>query len=395
MTKPATDLPYGFTTGNAIELIRGGKPYFDLLLQLINAAQKTIHLQVYIFDDDETGHIIARALMQAAKRKVQVYVLADGYASQVMGKKLIQQLREAGVYFRFFEPIFKNRYFYFGRRLHHKVFVADAAVALVGGINITNRYNDMPQQQAWLDFALLVRGAAAGILCARCRLAWNGWAIRKQKDIVCENDAPVNAGNSPVRICTNDWVRHRNEISGTYIQMLRTARKEVTIFCSYFLPGRFMRRLLRSASKRGIRIRVVTAGPTDVPLSKRAERWLYDWLLRYNVELYEYQPSVLHAKIAVCDGEWLTVGSYNINNISAYASIELNADVYDAAFATSVQQQLDAIIKQYCQPVTMASHRKTKNIFNQFIRWASYEIIRLIFFSVTFYYRQQRGNRFY
>lgn len=395
MTKPATVLPADFTPGNAVQLIPGGKKYFDMLLQLIQAAEKTIHLQVYIFDDDETGRTVARALMDAAKRKVQVYVLADGYASQVIGKKLVQQLREAGVHFRFFEPIFKSRYFYFGRRLHHKVFVADAAVALVGGINITNRYNDMPPQQAWLDFALLVKGAAAATICTKCRLAWNGWSIRKQKDTDCENELPVTAGNSYVRVRTNDWVRHRNEISGTYIQMLRSAKQQVTIFCSYFLPGRFMRRLLRSASKRGICIRVVTAGPTDVPLAKRAERWLYDWLLRYNIELYEYQPSVLHAKIAVCDEEWFTVGSYNINNISAYASIELNTDVYDPVSASAAGQQLETIIQQHCQPVTRASHRKKKNIFNQFIRWSSYEIIRLIFFSVTFYYKQQRGSRFY
>lgn len=147
-----------FTTQNTVQLVRGGKYYFDLLLQLIGNASESIHLQTYIYDDDETGCMVADALMAAAKRNVQVYLLADGYASQVMSKKIITELKEAGVHFRFFEPFFTSKHFYFGRRMHHKVFVADARFALVGGINIANRYNDMPGKTAWLDFALYAEG---------------------------------------------------------------------------------------------------------------------------------------------------------------------------------------------------------------------------------------------
>ena len=95
-----------------------------------------------------------------------------------------------------------------------------------------------------------------------------------------------------------------------------------------------MRRLLTNAAKRGVKIKVITAGPSDIMLAKHAERWMYDWLLRNKIELYEYQPAILHAKVAVCDSEWITIGSYNLNNISAYASIELNLDVHNADFVT-------------------------------------------------------------
>jgi cardiolipin synthase len=171
--------------------------------------------------------------------------------------------------------------------------------------------------------------------------------------------------------------------------MFRNARSHVTIICSYFLPGKQIRRLLSRASRRGVKIKIITAGPSDVMLAKHAERWMYDWLLRNKIELYEYQPAVLHAKVSVCDSEWLTIGSYNINNISAYASIELNLDVRNAAFATAVEQRLDTIILHDCVHITKEKHVRTKNIFKQLIRWFSYEFIRLGLYMLTFYYKQR------
>ena len=158
----------------------------------------------------------------------------------------------------------------------------------------------MPGQPAWLDFALLAEGPVVQHFCEVCNKMWIG-QLQKRTAVLCgENslNSDTAAYSSAVRVRRNDWVRRCNEISGTYIEMLRSAKKEVTIFCSYFLPGRFMRRLLASAAKRGVIIKVVAAGPSDVLVSKYAERWLYDWLLRNNIQLYEYQPTVLHAKIA-------------------------------------------------------------------------------------------------
>lgn len=377
---------------NKVKLIRGGTAYFDLLLQLINKSSESIHLQTYIFDDDETGIGVATALKAAAKRNVQVYLLVDGYASQGMSKKFIHELIVSGIHFRFFEPLLKSKNYYFGRRLHHKIFVADTKFALVGGINITNRYNDMPGNPAWFDFALFAEGEIAKELCVLCWKTWNGFPAKM--DITpCEEKLLLfdfgGEKTSMVRMRRNDWVRKKNEISATYIEMFRHARSHITIMCSYFLPGRTIRRLLVNAAMRGVKIRVITAGPSDVMVSKYAERWMYDWLLRNKIELYEYQPTVLHAKIAVCDGEWLTIGSYNINDISAYASIELNLDVRNADFAIQAKHILNTIIQNDCIRITKEGHVHTKNIFKQFIRWCSYEIIRLIFYLFTFYFKQR------
>ena len=137
-------------------------------------------------------------------------------------------------------------------------------------------------------------------------------------------------------------------------------------------------------------IKVIVAGPSDIMLAKHAERRLYDWLLRYNIKLFEYQAAFVYAKVAVCDSEWFTIGSYNIKNISAYASIESNADVHNPDFAAGVEQTLQNIIKQECAALTKEVHIQNKNIFIQFIRWCSYQFIRVVFYLLTFYFKQRR-----
>lgn len=378
---------------NKVQLIRGGKEYFDLLVHLINEATESIHLQTYIYANDETGARVATALKAAAKRKVQVYLLADGYASQTLSQKFITELLEAGVNFRFFEPLLKSKHFYFGRRMHHKIFVADAEFAVVGGINIANRYNEMPGNPSWLDFALYSEGEIAKELCVLCWKTWNSFPVKMRKT-PCEKMHPLfkftGEEISRIRMRRNDWVRRKNEISATYIEMFRNAQSHITILCSYFLPGKIIRKLLRNAAKRGVTIKVIVTDRSDIMLAKHAERWLYDWLLRNNIELFEYQPAVLHAKIAVCDSKWLTIGSYNINNLSAYASIELNLDVHNANFASGVEQTLTAIIQNECVAINKEKHIQTNNVFKQFIRWASYQILRIIFYMLTFYYKQKK-----
>lgn len=376
------------STSGPMRLISGGREYFDLLLQLINQAIDSIHLQTYIFNDDETGTLVANALKQACQRKVQVYLVADGYASQALHRRFIAELKEAGIHFRFFEPLFRSRHFYFGRRMHHKVMVVDAKYAMVGGINIANRYNDIEDQKAWLDFALYVEGDIARDLCLLCWKTWNGFRPNMAKT-PCERLTDTTTKADPTIVMRrNDWVRGKNQVSKSYLRLLRNAESHVVILCSYFLPGKVIRRNIVQAIKRGVTVSVIAAGSSDVMLAKHAERWLYDWLLRNGVKLYEYQKNVLHGKLAVCDDKWMTIGSYNINDISAYASVELNLDVYHAGFAKEVRQKLEQIINTECIPITTEYHSRTKNIFTQFVRWISYQFIRGVFRLFTFYFKR-------
>lgn len=381
-----------YTKLNKVKLIKGGSDYFELLIKLIKDSKSLIHIQSYIFSNDYTGSLIAEELKIAAARNVSIYLIVDGIASQSLPNSFVKSLKDSGINFKTFEPLFNSKHFYIGRRMHQKVIAIDNKYALVGGINIANRYNDLPEEKAWLDFAAFVEGEIVDSITNYCLSIWRGLPYKDNMVEVPDKSIFNNINLSErcdVRIRRNDWIWHKNEISNSYIEMLHHTKNKVTILCSYFIPGKVMRRLLSAASKRGVKIKVIITGRSDVSVAKYAERWLYDWLLRNNIELYEYQTNVLHGKIAVCDDEWVTIGSYNINNISAYASVEFNLDIRNDIFAKHVNETTEEIIKNNCINVTTVYHKKTKNIFKQFSRYLSYQFIRLTFKLFTFYFRRK------
>jgi len=385
--KPSTE----YIPSNKVKLIHGGAEYFTTLAELIGRARHSVHLQVYIFDDDETGEQVASVLMEAAKRGVHVYLLTDGYASKNLSAEFIKHLQSAGVNFRFFEPLLKSEHFYFGRRMHHKILSVDGQYGLVGGINISNRYNDIEEEAPWLDWAIYLEGAVAAELFKVCVDVWARPGQKSLRRNLLHEIPSLTAppGQSTVRIRRNDWVKRKNQISRSYIDMLKRSTSHVTIMSSYFLPGRIIRHHLSKAARRNIDIRVIVAGKSDVPLAKHAERHMYRWLFKRNIKLYEYTPAVLHGKLATSDNKWVTIGSYNVNDISAYASVELNIDVHDTAFAMGVQQQLDAIIARDCISVTEEAFIKKYNLFQRFLQYCSYWMVRIIFYLFTFYFKQK------
>lgn len=376
---------------NLVKLIKGGSEYFALLEQLIDNAQNTIHLQTYIFSEDETGLRIADALIASARRGVHVYLLIDAYASQGLSSHFLERLISEGVNLRMFNPILKSRHFYFGRRLHHKVFVSDGQEALVGGINVSNRYNDFAGVPAWMDWALYIHGDAVEGLTTVCEWRMrSGRGRRKFRDMPPGRPAYPLYHQVRLRIRINDWVRGQMEITNSYLNMFNWAHRQIHIMCSYFLPGTEIRRALRKAARRGVRIKVIVASVSDVALSKYAERFLYTWMFRNNIEVYEYQPSILHSKLSVCDSQLVTVGSYNINNISAYASIELNVEVNDADFARRTEERLEEIIMDQCMRITETEYIHRFNLLTRLAQRMAYQLFRVLFFAFTFYFRPLR-----
>lgn len=371
-------------------MVRGGKEYFDRMISMINDARESIHLQVYIFEADETGRMVADALIQAAQRKVDVYLLCDGYASSDLPGEFKEKLRSSGIQFRMFEPIFRSSNFYFGRRMHHKILVTDARYALVGGINISNKYNDREGQPSWLDWAIFAEGPVAAELVKVCLRLWSKSRIKARIMIEkhLQNKAPE--GNIEIRIRRNDWVNNKIQITASYYEMMRKAQTEILIMSSYFLPGKNFGRALLKAAKRGVRIKIILAGHSDILIAKHAERYFYRKLFRNNIEIYEYQPSILHGKIAAYDKVWCTAGSFNINNISAYASIELNLEIRNSECSSSVHQNLEKIIQQHCILVESTSFIKKNSTGNRLIQWLAYQIIQILFRISTFYFRQSR-----
>lgn len=374
-----------YTLHNRVQLVKGGADYFSKLRELIQNAKHSIYMRVYILDDDETGNSIANELIEAAQRNVAVYVVADGYASQSLSNEFLKRLKNKGVHFRYFEPVWRCSHFYFGRRLHEKIISIDEKIALVGGINIANHYNDVNGNSSWLDYALYVEGEAAFKIFQYCYHQWEN----HQPSLSFTTNENFPKENCSVRICYNDWVKGKNQVWRTYFNWFNQAEESITIMCSYFLPGRVLRKRLGLAAKRGVKVKLILAGPSDVMLAKYAERYLYRWMLRNKIEIYEYQPSVLHAKMMVVDNRWVTIGSFNVNNVSAYASMEVNFDVRNKAFASSVQKTMDTIIENDCIHVTKTSPVFKTNLLKQFIQKSSYELIRVILNLSTFYFKQE------
>jgi cardiolipin synthase len=383
-----------YTLHNNVQLIRGGAPYFDALVQIAGNAKHSLHFQTYIFDEDETGRRVADALCAAAQRGVQVYLMVDGYASQRLSAHFQQQLHTAGVHFRFFEPVFFTYKYYLGRRMHHKVLVADAYTGLVGGVNVSNRYNDLPDQPAWLDWAIMTTGDAAATLHKVCTRMWQRTVFRKP---LC---LPVSIPPTPppkhickVRVSRNDWVFRRTDISASYRDMFTKAQHHATVMSSYFWPPSRLLRRIEVAARRGVNVTVILAGHADVPLAKYAERYLYRRLFRAGIDVYEYQPGVLHAKIAFRDDEWTTIGSYNVNNISAFASIELNLDVEDTNTATELRNAIEQIKRNDCRRVIPDDYQLSSTPLRMFQYYCAYLLVQFIFHLFTFYFTQVDGKR--
>ena len=294
----------GFTAHNQIRLIRGGADYFKNIEELIGMARHTIHLQVYIFEYDETGRRILQALERAAERKINVFLVLDGYASRHFNEDAILRLQACGIKFRWFEPLIRTRSFYFGRRLHHKVIVVDGRYAMIGGINIGNRYNKHNSDPPWLDWAVRFDGEAATEAHFRCLEIWPSKEVTKMPVVPIFH---VNGNGRPdclVRLRVNDWVTNRHQITRSYLELMHRVQKEAILLCSYFIPGHLFRNHLLKALKRGVKVKLILTGRSDVTFAKPAEEFLYPWLLRHGVEIYEHHRTMVHGKLAVFDQQW-------------------------------------------------------------------------------------------
>ena len=390
--------PEAYTERNRVALINTGDAYFQRMEALIDGARQAVHLQVYILADDETGARVGNALVRAARRGVVVYLLVDGYASRDLPKALVEELRTAGGHVAWFEPIWRSRHFYVGRRMHHKVLVVDHRFGLVSGRNIADRYMDRPGEPAWYDIAVDVEGEVVADLERLCCQLWNARPERVRTGRAIPpttaeveamfKDWPAHA-RCAVRVRFNDWLRHRSEITRSYAAMFQAARSEVWLISSYFVPGRFFKRMLSRAVRRGVRVVLVTSGHSDVLIAKPAERWLYAWLLRRGVEVYEYQGPVMHAKVAARDDEWCTAGSFNVNDLSTYTTLEVNLDVNDRKVGKQLGQVVDGIALHECRRIT-AEEEGHVGPLRKLGRWLAYQALRISHTLVTSYYHRER-----
>jgi cardiolipin synthase A/B len=365
--------------GHYVELLQSGENFFAACEKAIDEARQYIHFQTYIVDDDETGRRISNAFIRAAGRGVRVYFLLDAYGGSSFSKDLINDVEKAGIFFRMFSPGLITKGFQLSLRLHHKVLLVDGDTAIVGGINIANRYHGTKDLKVWLDFAILIKGPECAHVLLILKRLWNkAFILRKERSRETVHNPLSYDDNVKVKVLQNNWYRNKIEILKSYRSALKHAQNRMIIFASYFLPGRNERRLLRNASRRGVNIIIVLSADSDEPVFKRATNFLYDFILRNNITIYEYLPSNLHAKVATVDGKWSTIGSYNMNHLSDYGSVEMNADILDTKFAQKFEDLLLGIIENDCRQVTFKEYIKRKTWFFQLTDWFSYQMIRIM-----------------
>jgi cardiolipin synthase len=360
-----------------VQLLRSGSSYFSACEKAIDAAIHFIHFQTYLVDDDDTGRSFINALKRAAKRGVKVYFLLDAYGGRSFPDRLVKELEEAGALFRKFSPALISRDFQFSLRLHHKVLLVDGEHAIIGGINVADRYRGKRNQKEWLDFAVSLRGPECAHILSVLKRLWNKTFLKKtEKSREIVSNTALYDENIRIRIVQNNWYKNKIEILKSYRAGLKRAKKKVIILASYFLPGRNERKLLRNASQRGVDITIVLAAESDTPVFKRATNYLYRFILGNNIKIYEYLPSNLHAKVATVDGRWCTVGSYNFNRLSDYGSVEMNVNIFDETFTGNFEHQLIEIIQKDCRQITFDNYIHRQTWFNRFIDWCAYRLIR-------------------
>lgn len=370
---------HDYRGGHSIELLRSGENFFAACEKVIEEAKSYIHFQTYIVDDDATGKRIVNALIRAAKRGIRVYFLLDAYGGSSFSKNLIARVEKSGILFRLFSPQLITKGFQLSLRLHHKVLLVDGEVTIIGGMNIADRYHGKGKLKAWLDFAILIKGPECAHVLFILKKLWNKAFISRNERSRERVSNPLEYDeNVKVKVLQNNWSRNKIEILKSYRSALKHAQDRMIIFGSYFLPGRNERRLLRNASRRGVNIEIVLASESDAPVFKRATNFLYDFILRNNITIYEYLPSNLHAKVATVDGKWCTIGSYNMNHLSDYGSVEMNADILNIEFAERFERLLREIIEKDCRKVSFEEYIRRKTWFFQLTDWFSYQMIRLM-----------------
>jgi len=374
-----------------IELVHSCEDYFFRLERIIMESKSEIHIQTYIFEYDTIGKKIIEALKEAASRNVKIYILLDGFGSFSFPKKVVNDLKQNGINIRFFSPFFSANSLYIGRRLHHKVVVSDSKTALIGGINIADKYNGTANEPAWLDYAVQLNdekiGASLSKLCWEIYFKKKRLSRKKIATVVFVN------GEVSVSVLQNDWLKRKNEILKAYIKSIGNAKKEIVIMGSYFLPGRKLIATLKKASQNNVKIKLILSGISDIPMARRASCHLYSKLLRYNIELYEWEKSILHGKVAVVDNSWTTIGSFNLNNLSSFGSIEMNVRINSVEFSNNYLVHLNQIMAK-CQRITPESLKLRDGLFSKFVNWISYWITRVIEITVT-YLPQKRFKGLY
>ena len=367
--------------GNLVRLLESGDAYFPALEMAIEQAQQEIYLETYIFADDPTGIRIAAALGRASRRGVAVRVLVDGFGSHEFPQTLGPTLIADGVSVLIYRPqiswltLRRNRL----RRLHRKLVVIDARIAFIGGINIIDDINTPNQIPPRIDYAVAVEGPVLVAIHKAASHLWRQvcWATLRHRSPLLPSPQPTEEpGAVRAAFVIRDNFRHRRDIEDAYLDAIARAKTEIVVASAYFLPGLSLRLALIDAATRGVNVIVLLQGKVEYGLLHYATRSLYARLLRANVRIFEYHRSFLHAKVAVIDQHWATVGSSNIDPFSLLLAREANLVVRDAGFAQTLRASLQRVMDVGAREISSVEFAR-RSLLSRAVSRVAYSLMRL------------------
>lgn len=377
-----TELWPHFSEGNRLELLETGAEFFPALEAAIESARADVFIETYILKYDIVGRCLISAMRRAAARGVTVRLLVDGFGSRQFIETHYQMMLDSGIQMLVYRrelsrwSLRRHRL----RRLHRKLAVIDGEVAFVGGINLAHDYPAHIPEHPRHDYALRIEGPLLRAIQGTVRHVWElvVWASLKHRFRLAHLPIPQGQPAGPVSaaLVIRDNVRHRRDIEIAYLDAIGKARHRILIANAYFLPGRRFRRALVAAAQRGVEVTVLLQGQVEYRLQHWATQALYPSLIGHGIRIYEYRRSYLHAKVAVIDDQWATVGSSNIDPFSLLLAREANIIARDSAFAGQLRRRVEEAMDDGAQALSMAFWKK-KSISARIMRWVAYGMVRL------------------
>lgn len=324
---------------NRVEILKNGVQIFPSMLAAIRAARKTINLEFYIYWDGQIGRQFAETLAERARAGVAVKVILDAVGSAGMSQSLIDFMHRNGIDLEWYHPI---RWYTLSRanhRTHRKLLIVDGEIGFVGGVGIADEWlGDADSKDHWRETVARVEGAVV----AQMQFAFMDNWVKSRGELLTGLDyfPPLEPrGNHVAQVIKSSPSEGSSTVKLMYIVSIVSATKSICISSAYFVPDRDTIRALEGAVRRGVEVRVIVPGEhVDVPIARQASRWHYDLLLRRGIRIFEYQPTMMHAKTMVVDGIWSTIGSSNFDDRSFRLNDEVNVNVYDEGVAAEMER---------------------------------------------------------
>jgi len=370
-----------FVAGNRVELLRDGREAYPSMLAAIAGANEQILLEMYWFDSDKAGRRFAEALAEAAARGVETALLYDAVGSIGVDESMFDELRKAGVKVAQFGPIapWRRRFRLdrLTRRDHRKVLVVDGEIGFTGGINVANAWLSVEDGGGgWRDDMVRVEGPVVRGLIRGMLSAWRhagGEPIGRTRP---SHHGHAQPGSQLARVIGEGYSKVRHEITRAYVHQLYHAKKTAWIRNAYFVPDPSVTRALTRACDRGVDVRVLVPAETDVEIVRHASRATWARLLRHGVRIYEYDGAILHAKSAVIDGRWSTIGTFNLDYLSLRWLLEVNLCVLDDDFGSTMQRSFLYDLEQ-SREVDARAHR-FRPLGDRLLEWLLYRFRKLL-----------------